>query len=117
MAGAIEAVQPLAPAAPQPTAPAVAPGAPAPLDDTAESTPDVAATLADEFSRRAEMLLLVEQSATAQAQLRLDRMRNDFNASQAERSEMLREMNALRDMALAQAKHDDDVLKKFIAMI
>ena len=88
-----------------------------PLDDTAESVPDTAATLAEAFARRAELVILVQQSEQQAMQARLDRMKADFNATQEERTEQLREMNALRDMALAQAKQDDEVLKKYIAMI
>jgi len=88
-----------------------------PLDDTAESVPDTAATLAEEVSQRAELLLLATQGHQQQLQARLDRMRGDFNAKQEERSEKLREMNMLRDMAMEQNKHDDEILKKFIAMI
>jgi hypothetical protein len=89
----------------------------APLDVTADAPADAAATLAERVARRAELLLAAEQSHEQERQLRLDRMRADFNAAQEERSENLREMNALRDMALAQAKKDDEVLKKYIAMI
>ncbi len=88
-----------------------------PLDDTAESVPDTAATLAQEVAQRAELLLLATQGHQQQLQARLDRMRGDFNAKQEERSEKLREMNMLRDMAMEQNKHDDEILKKFIAMI
>jgi ATP-dependent Clp protease ATP-binding subunit ClpA len=87
------------------------------LDDTAESLPDTAATLADEFSKRTAFALLAQQSHMQELQLRLDRMKADFNEAQEERSELLRESNALRDMALEQAKKDDEVLKKYIAMI
>ena len=89
----------------------------APLDDTAETQPDTAISLADEFSRRAEILLLAQQSHQQDLQARLDRMKADFNAAQEERSEQMREMNALRDMAVEQAKKDDEILKKYIAMI
>ena len=89
----------------------------APLDDTAESVPDTAATLAQEFARRAEVVMLVQQSEQQVMQAKLDRMKADFNAAQEERTEQLREMNTLRDMALAQAKQDDEVLKKYIALI
>ncbi len=90
---------------------------PAALDDTAETVPDTATTLAEAFARRAEVLLLAQQSQQQVMQSQLDRVKADFNASQEERTEQLREMNALRDMALAQAKQDDEVLKKYIAMI
>ena len=89
----------------------------APLDDTAETLPDTALSLADEFSKRAEILLLAQQSHQQDLQARLDRMKADFNAAQEERSEQMREMNALRDMAVEQAKKDDEILKKYIAMI
>ena len=92
------------------------PSAP-PCDDTAETAPDTAITLADEFSKRAEVLMLAQQSHQQELQARLDRMKADFNAAQEQRSETMREMNALRDMALEQEKKDDEVLKKFIAMI
>ena len=88
-----------------------------PLDETAETVPDTAITLADEFSKRAEVLLLAQQSHQQELQARMDRMKADFNAAQEERSEMMREMNALRDMAVEQAKKDDEILKKYIAMI
>jgi hypothetical protein len=88
-----------------------------PLDETADAVPDTASTLAEAFSRRAELLMLATQGHQQALQARLDRMRADFNAAQEERSEHLREMNALRDMAMEQNKHDDEILKKFIAMI
>ena len=86
------------------------------LDDTAD-VPDTALTLANEFSQRAEVLLLAQQSHQQDLQAKLDRMKADFNAGQEERSEQMREMNALRDMAVEQAKKDDEILKKYIAMI
>ncbi len=52
-----------------------------PLDDTAESVPDTAATAADAFARRAEVVLLAQQSRQQFMQLRLDRMKDEFNAS------------------------------------
>jgi hypothetical protein len=104
------AVATTAPAGPPP--PAVAP-----LDETAESVPDTAASLADVVARRAEVLVLAAQSEQQILQARLDRMRATFNAAQEVRSERLRQMNMLRDMAMEQAKHDDEILKKYIAMI
>jgi hypothetical protein len=95
--------------------PAPPPGMPA-LDDTAESPLDVNA-LAAAVSQRTELLMLAQQSEQQQLQLRLDRMRAHFNASQERRAELLREANALRDMAIEQAKKDDEILKKYIAMI
>jgi hypothetical protein len=100
------------------TAPAVLPPlAVTPLDETAESVPDTAASLADVVARRAEVLVLAAQSEQQMLQARLDHMRAAFNAAQEVRSERLRQMNMLRDMAMEQAKHDDEILKKYIAMI
>jgi glycerol-3-phosphate dehydrogenase len=90
---------------------------PNPLDTTADAVPDTAERMADALARRAELLLLAVNSRQHALQARLDRMRAEFNATQEERSEKMREMNMLRDMAMEQAKHDDEILKKFIAMI
>ena len=43
--------------------------------------------------------------------------REAFDFRLAERAEMLRESNAMRDMMLTQLKADDEALKKYIAMI
>jgi len=40
-----------------------------------------------------------------------------FDREMAERAELLREANAMRDMMLQQLKADDEALKKYIAMI
>jgi len=40
-----------------------------------------------------------------------------FDFEMAERAELLREAGVRRDMMLAQLKADDEVLKKYIAMI
>ena len=92
----------------QPRAESAAPERRAALDDT-DAYPD--------SLRSAPAAVLAAQSQQQLLQLRLDRMKADFNAAQEERSELLRESNALRDMALEQAKKDDEVLKKYIAMI
>ena len=88
------------------------------VDETAETMPDTASTL---DARRAgaarEILLVATQSAQQQLQARLDAMRARFNGAQEVRAERLRQMNMLRDMAMEQAKHDDEILKKYIAMI
>ncbi len=86
------------------------------LDDTLDA-PDTVATLTEQVARRTQLVLLRQQSQQADLQLRLDRMRADFNAAQETRTEQLREMNALRDMAVEQGKKDDEILKKYIAMI
>jgi hypothetical protein len=93
-------------------------GGPAePLDTTTDAVPDTAERMADALARRAELLLLAVNSRQHALQARLDKMRAEFNATQEERSEKMREMNMLRDMAMEQAKHDDEILKKYIAMI
>jgi hypothetical protein len=102
----------------QPSPPRAAGPAPeAPLDETAESAPDTAALMADEFSKHVEYALVAQQTRQQEAQMKLDQMKSDFNDTEQERAELIREMNALRDMALEQAKKDDEVLKKYIAMI
>lgn len=107
-----------APALPAPDA-SLAHAAPTtgPFDETAESANDAVTTFAEQVSRRAAIVLLRQQSMQTDLQLKLDRMRADFNAAQEERSEQLREMNALRDMAVEQGKKDDEILKKYITMI
>jgi hypothetical protein len=111
------AIGPVAP--PPQAAPAAAPGTSpaAPLDDTAEVSTDRVGSYADAITRRSELFLLATQARQQDQQARLDRMRANFNESQERRSERMREMNALRDMAIEQAKKDDEVLKKYIAMI
>ncbi len=79
--------------------------------------PDSVSTLAEAFSKRAELMMLTQQSRQQELQLKMDRMKADFNAAQEQRSEALREMNALRDMAVEQSKKDDEILNKYIAMI
>ena len=107
-------------ATPPQAAPAAGPGnapeLPA-LDDTADVAQDSVASYAEAVSRRTELLMLAAQSRQQDQQMRLDRMRANFNEAQERRTERLREMNALRDMAIEQAKKDDEVLKKYIAMI
>ena len=47
----------------------------------------------------------------------VDAQHGDFDDAMAERAELLREANILRDMMLEQLKNDDEALKKYIAMI
>ena len=103
------------PPRPRSTAPDSTGGDP-PLDVTADAVPDTEA-LADTIARRAEMMVVKQGEVDAESQLRIDRMRAEFDNAQAERAEQLREMNVLRDMALEQQKHDDEILKKWIALI
>jgi hypothetical protein len=93
-------------------------GTPAPrLDDTADGLPDGVASFAEAISRRAGFLLLAQKQLEQEQDLRLAKMRSEFDGAQAERSELMREANALRDMAMEQMKKDDEILKKWIAMI
>ncbi len=56
-------------------------------------------------------------AAGPQSDEAVDAEREAFDFRLAERAELLRESNALRDMMLAQLKADDEALKKYIAMI
>ncbi len=89
----------------------------APLDDTADSPRDAAATASEELVRRAELLMLRQQVEQQDRETRLDRLRSDFDFTQQQRAEFLREMNILRDMAMEQRKKDDETIKKWIALI
>ncbi len=87
------------------------------VDDTAETAPDTAATITDDLVRRAEVLMLKARLDDQDRQAQLDSMRSEFDFAQQQRAELLREMNILRDMALEQMKKDDEVVKKWIALI
>jgi hypothetical protein len=91
--------------------------APAAVDDTADGAPDAASTASEELVRRAEMLMLRQQVELQDREARLDRFRSDFDFTQQQRAEFLREMNILRDMAMEQRKKDDEQIKKWIALI
>jgi len=88
-----------------------------PLDDTAESVPDGVASLAAEISKRAAVLLLAQKRLEQEQGARLAKVHSEFNAGQEERSELLREADTLRDMAMEQMKKDDEILKKWISLI
>lgn len=90
--------------------------APGPLDVTGETVADTTA-LAEASSRRVIALAAKQNEVDQETQARLDRMRVEFDETQAERAELLREANVLRDMALEQQKRDDEILKKWIALI
>jgi hypothetical protein len=47
----------------------------------------------------------------------LERQREEFDLVTRIRAESDREVNALRDMAMEQMKHEDELLKKWIALI
>ena len=98
-------------------APAADGAAAPPLDDTADVPADSASSVSDELVRRAELLMLRQQVEVQDRDARLDGLRSEFDYSQQQRAEFLREMNILRDMAMEQRKKDDELIKKWIAMI
>ena len=57
------------------------------------------------------------RAASAKGNDAVAAQQSDFDARMAERAELLREANVLRDMMLEQLKKDDEALKKYIAMI
>jgi hypothetical protein len=92
------------------------PGSPT-IDETAETTPDTAIAVADNLAERTELILVEQQVRAQERGMRLDRLRMSFDVTQKEHAELLREMNALRDMATEQMKQDDANLKKWITLI
>jgi hypothetical protein len=107
-----------APAQPLPSAVEAEPEPPAPLDATAETPEDgVVESLADRAAQRATLILVARKLKDQDRQADIDRIHADFDANAAERAEYEREMNVLRDMAMEQQKHDDEILKKWISLI
>ena len=47
----------------------------------------------------------------------IDHLRAEFDMHEQQRAEFLREWNVIRDMSMEQMKHDDDIVKKWIALI
>lgn len=58
-----------------------------------------------------------DRLAQVRDQIMLEEQREAYDFSAAEHAEMDREYNNTRDLVLAQMKADDDVVKKYIAMI
>lgn len=58
-----------------------------------------------------------EDALSPDQQALIDKQRAAFNFLAAERSELMREAEALREMATQQRKLDDEYLKKVIALI
>jgi hypothetical protein len=85
--------------------------------DAVALTPDVAGTIADEVARRTELVMLAQRKSADAGELAIDRMRTAFDLHEQERAEYLREWNAIRDLAMEQMKKDDEILKKWIALI
>ena len=80
-------------------------------------SPDVAASIADEVARRTELVMVAQRKQADADDLVMDRVRTQFDLHEQERAEYLREWNAIRDLAMEQMKKDDDILKKWIALI
>ena len=78
----------------------------------AKAKPD-ATTASDQL----EDMLDAERAAQIGDQVMLERQREAFDFATAERAELDREYNNTRDLILAQMKADDEVVKKYIAMI
>ena len=62
-------------------------------------------------------MLQQQQADQVREQMTLEYQRQQYDFRTAERAEMDREYNNSRDMVLAQMKADDEVVKKYIAMI
>ncbi len=77
----------------------------------------MAETLADEIARRTELLMVAQRGKADAREFQIDRMRTEFDLHEQERAELLREWNVTRDAAMEQMKHDDDIVKKWIALI
>jgi hypothetical protein len=88
-----------------------------PLDASGDADAETVPLQADRATRRAEVLAVARRLKDQDRQTEIDRIHAGFDADAAERAEYQREMNVLRDMAMEQQKHDDEILKKWIALI
>jgi glycerol-3-phosphate dehydrogenase len=86
-------------------------------DVQAQPSADMAETIADEIARRTELLMVAQRGKADAREFQIDRMRTEFDLHEQERAELLREWNVTRDAAMEQMKHDDDIVKKWIALI
>jgi hypothetical protein len=80
-----------------------------PTAPAAKNAPDDADRLAD--------VLTQQRAAQVQDLIVLEAQREAYDSQTEESTEMEREYNNNRDMVLAQMKADDEIVKKFIAMI
>jgi hypothetical protein len=94
------------------TTPARASAAPAgvPPETAGADSPEAPADL------DARIAALVARATTPEDEA-LERQREEFDFVTRARAESEREVNALRDMAMEQMKHEDELLKKWIALI
>ena len=103
--GPARTASPLASAAAAlPPSETLAPDAPNPNTDAVQAAVD--AKLADMIAR-----------ATSPQDEALDRQRQAFDFVASVMAEGQREMNVLRDMAMEQMKNDEEIVKKWIALI
>jgi hypothetical protein len=91
------------------------PRTPAPAGDP---LPDLGETDAAEAlpTIEARIAALVARASTPEDEA-LEKQREEFDLVTRVRAELERETNALRDMAMEQMKNDDEILKKWIALI
>jgi len=87
-----------------------APAVPDPDGTVAPEEPETQAAL------DARIAALVARASTPEDEA-LERQRAEFDFIARAQAESDREINALRDMAMEQMKQDDELLKKWIALI
>ncbi len=116
-ASARGAQRPSAPARSGGAARDAVPTSEAAAEAAAQPQPDIAETIADEIARRAELLMVAQRGKADAREFEIDRMRTEFDLREQERAEFLREWNVARDLSMEQLKHDDEIVKKWIALI
>jgi hypothetical protein len=93
------------------------PSAPPRGGTTTTATPDPTADDDTVSGPMTDQLLAKALLAAERAQAELDDRRMAFDQMLRARAEIERENNSLRDLAVEQAKRDDEYLKKCISMI
>ena len=71
----------------------------------------------DALTRHLQLALLAQRKRQDAGEMAIDHMRAEFDMHEQQRAEFLREWNVIRDMAMEQMKRDDDIVKKWIALI
>jgi predicted secreted protein len=87
------------------------------IDDASAAAQQRLERLADAIARRTQLRLIQQKAGDDARQAELDRLQQDFDFSQKERAELLREFNLMRDLALEQTKKDDEAVKKWMALV
>jgi len=93
------------------------PSAPSRGGTTTTATPDPTGDDDAVSAPMSDQLLAKALIAAQRAQAELDEKRMAFDEMLRARAEIERENNSLRDLAIEQAKRDDEYLKKCISMI